>query len=401
MLNFSTAGESHGKGLIAIIDGLPAGIRIDIEAINRKLARRQGGYGRGGRMKIETDKIDIYSGVRMGETIASPLSFVIKNKDWENWQQVMSVEKLVEDSSDDIVRIKKDGRIKEIKKVVTRPRPGHADLSGAIKYNTKDIRNILERASARETAARTAVGGITDCFLRYFDIEIISHVIQIGEISSEKTINIGFDELKENVLDSPLHCFDKEKEEEMIKYIDSVKEKGDSLGGIIELRTTALPVGLGSHTQWDRKLDGLISQALMSIPAVKAVEIGSAFDNSTKIGSQVHDEIFYSKDRNYYRKTNRAGGIEGGMSNGEGLIIRIAMKPIPTLYQPLQSIDIESKEAFAASVERSDVTAVPAAGVVAEAMLSFVLARALLEKFGGDSMAEIMNNYKAYQQKSL
>ncbi|MFW6287403.1 MAG: chorismate synthase [bacterium] len=399
MLDFKTAGESHGKGLIGIIDGLPAGIEIDFEHINAKLARRQGGYGRGGRMKIETDRIDIYSGVRKGITIGSPLSFLIQNKDWENWQEVMSPEKREEDSNEEIVKIKKDGRLKKIKRVVTRPRPGHADLSGAIKYQTDDIRNILERASARETAARTAVGGITDCFLSYFDIDIISHVIQIGEISSSNidNIDIDFDELKNAVINSPLHCYDKNKEEEMMKYIDSIKEKGDSLGGIIELRTTSLPVGLGSHTQWDRKLDAMISQALISIPAIKAVEIGNGFENATKIGSKVHDEIFYAKDRGYYRKTNRAGGIEGGMSNGEPLIIRIAMKPIPTLYQPLQSVDITTKEAFAASVERSDVTAVPAAGVVAESMLAFVLSRAILEKFGGDSIDEIMNNYRAYK----
>ncbi|MFW6029714.1 MAG: chorismate synthase, partial [Halanaerobiales bacterium] len=329
--------------------------------------------------------------------IGSPLSFLIKNKDWENWQEVMYAEKREGDSSD-IVNIKKDGRLKEIKRVVSRPRPGHADLSGAIKYKTNDIRNILERASARETAARTAVGGITDCFLKYFDIDIISHVTQIGEIVSEKT-NVEFSELKKVVIDSPLHCYDKVKEREMMNYIDRVKEEGDSLGGIIELRTTSLPVGLGSHTQWDRKLDALISQALISIPAIKAVEIGPAIKNAKSVGSKVHDEIFYSVDRGYYRQTNRAGGIEGGMSNGEPLIIRVAMKPIPTLYQPLKSVDINSKESFKASVERSDVTAVPAAGVVAESMLSFVIARALLDKFGGDSVDEIMSSYKAYINK--
>ncbi len=398
MLNFKTAGESHGKGLMAIIDGLPAGIEVNIDHINKKLARRQGGYGRGGRMKIETDQVEVISGIRQGNTMGSPVSLIISNKDWDNWQEVMSVEKNIADSENPVnneVIIKKDNKLKKIKKVVTRPRPGHADLAAAQKYNTKDIRNILERASARETAARVAVGGITDNLLAYFDIGIISHLIQLGEISSPVE-DVSYKELKETVENSPLHCYNKEKEKEMIKYIDNVMDKGDTLGGIIEIRTSPLPVGLGSHTQWDRKLDGLIAQALMSIPAIKGVEIGPAFDNTTTPGSEVHDEIFYSEERGYYRKTNRAGGLEGGVTNGQSLVVRIAMKPIPTLYQPLQSVDLHTKEAFSASVERSDVTAVPAAGVVAEAMLSFVLAQALLEKFGGDSIEEIMSNYKNY-----
>ncbi len=398
MLNFKTAGESHGKGLMAIIDGLPAGIEVSIDHINKQLARRQGGYGRGGRMKIEADQIEVMSGIRQGNTMGSPVSLIIANKDWDNWQEVMSVENNITDpekSQNNEVIIKKDHKLKKIKKVVTRPRPGHADLAAAQKYNTKDIRNILERASARETAARVAVGGITDSLLAYFDIGIISHLIQLGEISSPVQ-DVTYSELKEIVENSPLHCYNKEKEKEMINYIDNVMDDGDTLGGIIEIRTSPLPVGLGSHTQWDRKLDGLIAQALMSIPAIKGVEIGPAFDNTTTPGSEVHDQIFYSEERGYYRKTNRAGGLEGGVTNGQPLVVRIAMKPIPTLYQPLQSVDIQTKEAFSASVERSDVTAVPAAGVVAEAMLSFVLAQALLEKFGGDSIDEIMNNYNNY-----
>ncbi|MFP4662172.1 MAG: chorismate synthase [Halanaerobiales bacterium] len=398
MLNFKTAGESHGKGLIAIVEGLPAGIEVSIDYINNKLARRQGGYGRGGRMKIETDVVDIYSGIRAGKTMGSPVGILIHNKDWENWQGVMAAEKKKNrsvTSDNDEITIKKDGKLKKIKKVVTRPRPGHADLAGIQKYNTDDIRNILERASARETAARTAVGGLTDNFLRYFDIDIISHVIQLGEISVPP-IDVNFMELRDKVIDSPLHCFNKEKEEEMMDYVDRIKEKGDSLGGIIEIQTTPLPVGLGSHTQWDRKLDGLLSRALMSIPAVKGVEIGPAFSNSTLPGSQVHDEIYYEDNMGYYRKTNRAGGIEGGVSNGQPLVIRIAMKPIPTLYKPLQSVDIHSKESFAASVERSDVTAVPACGVVGESMISFVLAQAILNKFGGDSIEETLSNFESY-----
>jgi len=400
MLNFKTAGESHGKGLMAIVDGLPAGIEVSIDYINNKLARRQGGYGRGGRMKIETDTVNVYSGIRLGKTMGSPVGLLINNKDWENWQEVMAVEKskLTSATEDNEITIKKDGRLKKIKKVVTRPRPGHADLAGTQKYNTDDIRNILERASARETAARTAVGGLTDNFLRYFDIDIISHVIQLGKIAAPVK-DVNFMELWDAVIDSPLHCFDKEKEEEMIEYIDEIKEKGDTLGGIIEIRTTPLPVGLGSHTQWDRKLDGILTSALMSIPAVKGVEIGPAFNNSTIPGSEVHDEIFYDDSIGYYRTTNSAGGIEGGVSNGQALIIRIAMKPIPTLYKPLQSVDIKSKEKFEASVERSDVTAVPACGVVGEAMVSFVIAQALLEKFGGDSIEETISNYKSYMNR--
>lgn len=399
MLKFYTAGESHGKGLLAILDGLPAGININIDYINYKLSRRQSGYGRGGRMKIERDQVDIYSGIRAGKTIGSPIGLIIYNKDWENWQEIMStVDQVAEERVDsgNLIKIKKDGKLREVERVVTKPRPGHADLAAAQKYNSPDLRNILERASARETAARVAVGAITDCLLEYFDIDIISHVIQIGEISSPISPEVSFEDLKERILVSELNCYDKEKENKMKAYIDRVKGDGDSLGGIIELRTTPLPVGLGSHTQWDRRLDGLIAQAVMSIPAIKGVEIGSAFANSGEKGSNVHDEIFYDDKIGYFRKTNRAGGLEGGVTNGQPLLIRAAMKPIPTLYKPLNSVDIKSKKPIKAGVERSDVTAVPAAGVVAEAMLSFVLAQALLEKFGGDSIEEMMANYNSY-----
>ncbi|HHU92866.1 MAG TPA: chorismate synthase [Halanaerobiaceae bacterium] len=399
MLSFKTAGESHGKGLVAIIDGFPAGVEVDIKHINDKLARRQGGYGRGGRMKIEKDQVEIFSGVRAGSSMGSPIALLIHNKDWVNWQDVMAVEAKESGGQAGEVNILADERLEKIEKRVTRPRPGHADLAAALKYNTGDIRNILERASARETAARVAVGGVTDCLLRYFAIDIISHVIQLGSISAPLGGNIAFEEIKARVSASPLHCYDKEKEQEMMAYIDKIRKAGDTLGGIVEIRTSPLPVGLGSHTQWDRKLDGKIAQAMMSIPAVKGVEIGPAFENSTRPGSEVHDEIFYAQDRGYYRKTNRAGGLEGGISNGQPLIIRIAMKPIPTLYKPLQSVDIRTKEAFQASIERSDVTALPAAGVVAEAMLSFVLAQALIEKFGGDSIEEMLANYRAYLQR--
>ncbi|WP_167935797.1 chorismate synthase [Halothermothrix orenii] len=397
MLSFKTAGESHGKGLMVIIDGMPAGVKVDIDLINKKLGRRQGGYGRGGRMKIEKDKVEVLSGIRCGETIGSPVGLLIYNRDWENWKKVMSPVTRPGVGNEEI-SIKKDGKIKKIKRVVTRPRPGHADLAGALKYNQSDIRNILERASARETAARTAAGAVAQALLKYFDIDIISHVIQIGEVKSSSP-EVDFDTLKERILKSPLNCYDKKKEQEMINHIDKIKEAGDSLGGVIEIRTTPLPVGLGSHVQWDRRLDGRLAQALISIPAIKGVEIGTAFDNAGSYGSRVHDEIFYSKEKGFYRKTNRAGGLEGGITNGEPLIIRLAMKPIPTLYSPLQSVDIVTKKPFTASVERSDVTAVPAAGVVAEAMVSFILAQAILEKFGGDHIDEIFDNYKRFLDK--
>lgn len=400
MLDFRTAGESHGKGLLVIIEGLPAGVEIDQEKISTKMARRQGGYGRGGRMKIEKDKVEIFSGIRKGKTIGSPVGLIIYNKDWQNWKEIMSPFSKGDINGLDKVKINEDSRLDKVDKKVTRPRPGHADLPGVIKYNLEDIRNILERASARETAARTATGALIDNFLRYFSIEIISHVIQIGDVKAELP-EVSFSELKNRVTDSPLHCYDQQKEEEMMRLIDESRQEGETLGGVIEIRTTPLPVGLGSHTQWNRKLDGKIARALMSIPAVKGVEIGPAFENATRPGSQVHDEIFYNQQRGFYRKTNRAGGLEGGISNGEPLVVRIAMKPIPTLYNPLNSVDIESKEKFKASVERSDVTAVPAAGVVGEAMLGFVLARELLEKFGGDHIDEILNNYRQFIENNL
>ncbi len=394
MLDFKTAGESHGRGLLVIIEGVPAGIEISKEEINEKLLRRQGGYGRGGRMKIESDQVEIYSGIRGGLTTGSPVGFLINNKDWENWQQVMSPDKDKIIEKEKLV-IKRDEKIKEISPRVTRPRPGHADLAGVYKYNLADIRNILERASARETTARTAAGALLEKVLSYFNIEIISHVLQLGPVKSSSP-EVPFDQLKEKVVDSPLHCFDKDKENEMISYIDKIQEEGDTAGGVVEIITTPLPVGLGTHVSWQEKLDGKLAAALMSIQAIKGVEFGPAFDNAARKGSEVHDEIFYDGNEGFYRKTNRAGGLEGGITNGQPLQARIAMKPLSTLYQPLQSVDIASKKPFAAQVERSDVTAVPAAGVVAEAMVAFVLARALLEKFGGDHLEEVIRNYKNY-----
>ncbi|MFW6386469.1 MAG: chorismate synthase [Bacillota bacterium] len=402
MLDFTTAGESHGKALLVIVEGLPAGIEVDFSHLNEKLARRQGGYGRGGRMDIEKDRIEVVSGIRAGETTGSPVGMKINNRDWKNWKQVMSPypEKITEEQE---VEINRDDRVKKVELQVTRPRPGHADLAGVYKYGLGDIRSILERASARETAARTAAGGLLDSFLDYFGIEILSHVRELGGVKASVPES-EFTELKKRVQESPVNCFDRDSEEKMIVLIDKVKKEGDSLGGVIEIVTTPLPAGLGSHTSWKRRLDGRLARALMSIPAIKGVEIGPAFANASRRGSKVHDEIYYEPERGFYHETNRAGGVEGGMTNGEPLKIRMAMKPIPTLYQPLNSVDIESGEPFKASVERSDVTAVPAAGVVGEAMVSFVISRLLLEKFGGDNIKDTVsacNKYLADRENSV
>ena len=345
-LRFMTAGESHGPQLTAILEGIPAGVKIDKEAIDKDLFRRQQGYGRGGRMKIETDKVEIVSGVRFGETIGSPITLVVKNRDWENWQERMAV----------------FGEPKGDK--VTAVRPGHADLVGVIKYNRSDARDILERSSARETTMRVAVGGVCKEFLKACGITITSKVTKIGGIVDD------FEAMK-------------------VK-IDEAKAKGDTLGGVFEVTVKGVPVGLGSHIQWDRKLDAKLAMAMMSIQAIKGVEIGAGFECANLFGSQVHDEIFYNNEANkIYRQTNRAGGIEGGMSNGEDIVIRAVMKPIPTLMTPLKSIDLETKKQVLACKERSDTCAVEAAAVVGEAMTAFVIAQAMVDKFGGDSLSDI------------
>ena len=395
MLEFKTAGESHGKGLITYIKGLPADISVDFGKINDKLALRQSGYGRGGRMEIEYDEIEVISGIRNGKTLGSPIVFMIENKDWENWKEIMKAKNITEESSNKKIKIKKDKQINEVDKRVTTPRPGHADLAGSMKYSFSDIRNISERASARETAARTAMGGMMECFLSYFDLEVVHYLKSIGGFSIPEP-EISFEVIQKRVYNSSLSCYDKTKEKKIRQIIDCYKEKGDTLGGVLEIRTTPLPVGLGDHIHWDDKLDGKLAQALMSIPAVKGVEIGSAFTNSSLPGSEVHDEIYYNQEDRFYHKTNRAGGVEGGISNGNSLKLRIAMKPLPTLYQPLNSVDIETRQKVKASVERADVTALPAAGIVAESMVAFVLARELLEKFGGDNIKETMNNFNDY-----
>jgi len=375
MFRFLTAGESHGKGLVGMIEGFPSNVPIDSREINKDLARRQQGYGRGGRMKIEKDQIEFLSGIRGGKTLGSPISFFIENKDYANWQAVMDPE---------------EGEASGRK--VTQPRPGHADLTGALKYNFSDIRNVLERSSARETAVRVAIGSIARQLMKVFNIEVCSHVTAIGKASLKKKVqDIG--KIKDSD-DSPVRCTDQETEAAMIHCIDQAKQDGDSLGGIFEIHIAGVPEGLGSYVQWDRKLEAKLSYALMGIQAIKGVEIGYGFENAQQPGSKVHDEIFYDKATGYYRGTNHAGGIEGGMSNGENIIIRCGMKPIPTLYKPLKTVDIETKETVLATVERSDTCAVPAASVVGEMVAITVIAQAFLTKFQGDSLEEIKKRWK-------
>lgn len=383
MFRYLTAGESHGPRLTAIIDGLPAGLEITTESINRDLTRRQCGYGRGGRMKIETDTVEILSGVRWGLSLGSPLTLAVINRDWENWQEKMSADAA---HRDDSIR-------------VTRARPGHADLPGALKYNHNDVRNILERSSARETAVRVAVGGVAKCLLAHFGISVHGFVIELGGIKAVRP-QLPLVELVATTSRSELFTYDSVAEVAMKAHIDAMKSAGDSVGGVVEVIASGVPVGLGSHVQWDRKLDARLAMALMSIQAIKGVEIGSGFAAAAAPGSRVHDEIYYApagaENPGFYRRTNNAGGIEGGISNGEEIVVRAAMKPIPTLYKPLKTVDLQSREAVEATVERSDVCAVPAASVVAEAVVAIELATAFLEKFGGDSLTEIRRNYEAY-----
>ncbi len=384
IFRFLTSGESHGQCLNAIIEGVPAGITIDNNFINNELARRQVGYGRGGRMKIEKDTAEILSGVRHGKSIGSPICLEIQNRDWQNWLIPMSAQP-VENTKEnlDIIEAKK------IKNV----RPGHADLAGALKYNHEDVRNILERSSARETTTRVAVGAIAKSILNEFGIEGISVVTQIGNVTAQIPENIF--EYKEEIETSDLRTTDKKAYELMKSEIDKAKEEGDTLGGSFKVVFKNVPVGLGSHVHWDRKLDGLLAQAIMSIQAVKSVEIGLGKEVASTLGSKTHDEIFV-ENGDYIRKTNNAGGIESGMSNGEDIVITAAMKAIPTMRKPLNSIAIDSKEAVQAHFERSDTCAVAACAVVAEAMTAIILADAMLEKFSHDSIDEMKENYKNY-----
>lgn len=378
-LRFLTAGESHGKGLTAILEGIPANLEISSEYINKELSRRQRGYGRGGRMKIERDRVGFLSGIRFGKTTGAPITLWIENKDWENWKERMAPEG---EPSENVVPF-------------TKPRPGHADLAGGIKYNQRDLRNILERASARETAARVAVGAVCKKFLEEFGIKIGSYVISIGKLSPQirEEDPLRRHELAEG---SEVRFPDPEKDVEFKRIIDEAKEKGESLGGIFEVFAVGVPPGLGSHIQWDRRIDGRIAQAMMSIQAMKGVEIGMGFEAAKRFGSEVHDEIGYDPERGYFRYSNNLGGTEGGITNGMPILVRVAMKPIPTLKNPLRSVDIGSKEEHRAGKERTDVVAVPAASVVGEAMLAIVLADALLEKLGGDFMEEVKERYRLY-----
>jgi chorismate synthase len=386
MLRFETAGESHGEMLVATLTGLPAGVPVDIAAIDRDLWRRQQGYGRGGRMKIETDRARIVSGVRHSKTIGSPVALLIANKDWQNWTEALPVEDF-EGSA-------------EKRKRVTRPRPGHADLAGAVKYNFDNARYILERASARETTARVAAGALAKAFLAELGIGVLSHVIQVG--AERLGRDVTWDELvdlngRDEVL---LNCVDPDAEQRMKAVVDQIYRTGDTVGGVFEVVAHGVPPGLGSHIAWDTRLDGRLAQAIVSLQAVKGVEIGYAAEGAAAFGSKVQDTIHYSKAAHAFsRGANRAGGIEGGMSNGQDIAVRGLLKPISTLRRPLESVDLDTREPALAAYERSDVCVVPAAGVGGEAMVALVLAAAALEKFGGDSLGETKRNYEAYLEQ--
>jgi chorismate synthase len=386
MLRFETTGESHGECLVATLTGLPAGIPISLDSINRELWRRQQGFGRGGRMKIETDQVRVVSGVRHSQTIGSPIAIIIENKDWKNWTEALPVED-IEGSEDK-------------RKPVTRPRPGHADLAGAIKYNFQDARYILERASARETTARVAVGAVAKTFLGQFGVGILSHVIRVGSANLDRLAS--WDELvalaeKNDVL---LGCVDSEAEQKMKEVVDVAYRTGDTVGGVFEVVAHNVPPGLGSHITWDTRLDGRLAQAIVSMQAVKGVEIGLADEGSSSFGSRVQDTIQYDREeRRFTRGANRAGGLEGGMTNGQDILVRGLLKPISTLRRPLESVDFATRERALAAYERSDICVVPAAGVIGEAMVAIVLAQAFLEKFGGDSLVETKRNFDGYMEQ--
>jgi len=381
MLRYLNAGESHGKGLMAVLEGVPAGLPITAEIINTDLIRRQGGYGRGGRMRIEKDRIEFICGVRKGMTLGNPLGLMVWNKDWENWKDIMASEPGPPSNE----------------RVVTRPRPGHADLVGAIKYGHRDIRNVLEKASARETAIRVAIGGVAKSLLAQFNMRVVSYTVDIGGVSVASPANAL--EAYQLAEESDVRCHDAAAAQKMVELIRSAKHKGDSLGGIFEVVVTNPPIGLGTYAQWDRRLSARLAMAAMSIQAMKGVEIGMGFESARRFGSEVHDDIYFDKDRNeFIRKTNNAGGLEGGITNGQPIIVRVAMKPIATLYTPKDSVDIGTKEPFEATVERSDICTVPAAGVVGEAVIAFEMANALIEKFGGDTVEEMKRNFEAYQK---
>ncbi|TWI58857.1 chorismate synthase [Halalkalibacter nanhaiisediminis] len=387
-MRYLTAGESHGPQLTTIIEGIPAQLELVAEDINTDLARRQGGYGRGRRMQIEKDQVQILSGVRHGRTTGAPVALVVENKDWTHWTKIMGAEPL--DGEEE----------KEVKRKLTRPRPGHADLNGAIKYGHRDMRNVLERSSARETTVRVAAGAVAKKILAQFGISVGGHVLEIGGVKAENVAYESVKDLQERSEASQVRCLDEEASQKMMEAIDKAKQDGDSIGGIVEVVIENVPVGLGSHVHYDRKLDAKIAAAVMSINAFKGVEIGIGFEAASLPGSQVHDEIIWDEEHGYRRKTNRLGGFEGGMTTGMPIVVRGVMKPIPTLYKPLQSVDIETKEPFAASIERSDSCAVPAASVVAEAVVAWEIANALLETFGADRIDIIQGNVKRHQDEA-
>ncbi|NLP51920.1 chorismate synthase [Bacillus sp. RO1] len=379
-MRYLTAGESHGPQLTTILEGVPAGLPLTVEDINDDLARRQKGHGRGRRMQIEKDTVDILSGVRHGQTLGSPITLAVTNDDWKHWTKIMGIEPLSKEDQD------------EVKRKVTKPRPGHADLNGAIKYGHRDMRNVLERSSARETTVRVAAGAVARKFLAELGIKVAGHVTEIGGVKAEPQPITNLDDLKAQTEASPVRCYDKKVEQKMMDAIDTAKENGDSIGGIVEVIVEGVPAGVGSYVHYDRKLDAKVAASIMSINAFKGVEFGVGFQAASLPGSKVHDEIAWSEERGYYRLSNNLGGFEGGMTTGMPIVVRGVMKPIPTLYKPLQSVDIDTKEPFQASIERSDSCAVPAASVVAEAVVAWEIAQAIVEQFGQDRMDLIKEN---------
>jgi chorismate synthase len=380
MLRYLNGGESHGKGLIAVLEGIPSGLPLTADDINRDLSRRQKGYGRGGRMRIEQDRVEFWSGVRKGETLGTPITLYVANRDWENWKDIMAPE---------------PGPL-AAEKVVTCPRPGHADLVGAIKYNHRDIRNVLEKASARETAIRVAVGSVAKRLLTEFGMQVYSYTVELGGVKASLE-GLTTEQAFRLAEESEVRCPEAKSSALMVERIREAKHKGDTLGGVFEVVVTNPPLGLGSYAQWDRRLTGRLAMALMSIQAMKGVEVGMGFESARKFGSEVHDEIFYDRKTGFVRGGNNAGGLEGGITNGQPIVLRTAMKPIATLYSPKKSVDIQTKAPVEATIERSDICTVPAAGVVGEAVVAYEMAAAMVEKFGGDTLDEMRRNYDSYQ----
>lgn len=385
-MRYLTSGESHGPKLITIIEGLPAGMPLLAEDINEELARRQKGHGRGRRMQIETDTVEIGGGIRHGYTLGSPVSLIVENNDWKHWTKIMGQQPIDEAEAN------------EIKRKISRPRPGHADLNGAIKYGHRDMRNVLERSSARETTVRVAAGAVAKKLLSLLGIKIASHVVEIGGVKSNVTNYASIEKLREKTENSPVRCLDEQAGAEMMKAIDEAKASGDSIGGVVEVVVEGMPIGVGSYVHYDRKLDAKLASAIMSINAFKGVEIGIGFEAARKPGSEVHDEIIWDKETGYSRRTNRLGGLEGGMTNGMPIVVRGVMKPIPTLYKPLKSVDIDTKEEFTASIERSDSCAVPAASVVAEHAIAWELASAIVDQFYSDRFEGLVANIREHNK---